>query len=56
MTLPIACANGCEGYFPMTDSYDEGGYEARSSSFKAGVAEYIIEQSKKLLTELGERK
>ena len=41
-----------EGYFPMQDSYDEGGYEARSSNFKAGVGEYIIKEAKKLLSSL----
>ena len=49
MILPCCLTNGSEGYFPMQDSYDEGGYEARSSRFKAGVAEYIIEEGKKLL-------
>ncbi len=49
MILPCCLTNGSEGYFPMQDSYDEGGYEARSSKFKAGVAEYIIEQGQKLL-------
>ena len=38
-----------DGYFPMKDSYDEGGYEARSSSFKAGVAELIIEKGLEIL-------
>ena len=52
MILPCCLSNGSEGYFPMQDSYDEGGYEARSSRFKAGVAEYIIEQGKDLLTKL----
>ena len=52
MIIPIACANGYEGYFPMKDSYDEGGYEARSSNFRAGVAEFIIEEGKKLLKEM----
>ena len=33
-------------------AYDEGGYEARSSSFRAGVAELIIEEGKKLLNDL----
>lgn len=42
ITLPCCCANGYEGYFPMQDAYDEGGYEARSSNFKAGVAEKLI--------------
>lgn len=52
LIFPTCCTNGYEGYFPMQDSYDEGGYEARSSSFKAGVAEFIIEEGKKLLTQI----
>ena len=43
ITLPCCCANGYEGYFPMQDAYDEGGYEARSSNFAAGVAEKLIQ-------------
>lgn len=49
MIIPCCLTNGSEGYFPMQDSYDEGGYEARSSRFKAGVAELIIEEGQKLL-------
>ena len=52
MILPCCASNGCEGYFPMQDSYDEGGYEARSSKFKAGVAEFIIKEGKALLESL----
>ncbi len=52
MTLVSCCANGNEGYFPMQAAYDEGGYEARSSPFKPGVAEAIIEGSVELLREL----
>jgi hypothetical protein len=52
MVMPTCLTNGCEGYFPMQDSYDEGGYEARSSYFKAGVAELIIDEGKKLLESL----
>ena len=44
--------NGYRGYFPMQDAYDEGGYEARSSNFKAGVAEKIIAYGKEMLTEI----
>lgn len=40
--LPVCLANGSEGYFPMKEAFDEGGYEARSSDFKGGVAEAII--------------
>ena len=36
----------------MQDAYDEGGYEARSSNFKAGVAELIIREGTTLLGSL----
>ncbi len=52
LVLPCCLTNGAEAYFPMKDAYDEGGYEARSSSFKAGVAEQIIEEGKMLLRDL----
>ena len=47
--IPCCLVNGSTGYFPMMDSYTEGGYEAEASSFKAGVAEIIIEEGEKLL-------
>ena len=43
MTLPCCLTNGAEGYYPMKEAYDEGGYEARSSNFKAGIAELLID-------------
>ncbi|MBE7034416.1 MAG: hypothetical protein E7406_09350 [Ruminococcaceae bacterium] len=52
LIIPCCITNGYQGYFPMQDSYDEGGYEARSSNFKAGVGEFIIKEGKKLLNEL----
>lgn len=52
MVLPTCLTNGSEGYFPMKDAYDEGGYEARSSNFKSGVAELIIQIGKEMLGEL----
>ena len=52
LVIPTCCTNGYEGYFPMTDAYVEGGYEARSSRFSAGVAELMIEEGRKLLAEL----
>lgn len=52
MVLPCCLVNGDEGYFPMKDAYDEGGYEARSSNYKAGVAELIIDEGKQLLREI----
>ena len=52
LIVPCCLTNGAEGYFPMKDAYDQGGYEARSSNFKAGVAELIIENGKRMLSEL----
>ena len=52
MVCPTCLTNGSRGYFPMKDSYDEGGYEARSSNYKAGVAETIIAEGVKVLESL----
>ena len=52
MILPCCLTNGNEGYFPMQEAYDEGGYESQSSFFKAGVAEFLIEEGAKLLNDL----
>ncbi len=52
MVIPNCIGNGYEGYFPMQDSYDEGGYEARSSRYKAGIGELLIEEGTKLLESL----
>lgn len=50
--MPCALTNGYMGYFPMKSAFDEGGYEARSSTYKSGIAETIIEKGKELLNEL----
>ena len=52
LVLPCCNTNGKEGYFPMQDAYDEGGYEARSSNYKAGTAELLIQEGKALLDTL----
>ena len=52
LVIPLGITNGSQGYFPMMANYDEGGYEARSSSFKAGVAELIIRTGNELINSL----
>jgi hypothetical protein len=52
LVLPCCLVNGSHGYFPMKDAYDEGGYEARSSRFRAGVAELIIDEGQAMLADL----
>jgi len=52
LVLPSCNTNAKEGYFPMLECYEEGGYEAGSSNFKAGVAELIIDAGLDLLEAL----
>ncbi len=52
LVCPCALSNGYEGYFPTREAYEEGGYEARSSYFKAGVAELFIKEGLELLKQL----
>ena len=52
LILPCALTNGKRGYFPVQSAYDEGGYEARTSPFKAGVDKRIIDTAKALLDEM----
>jgi hypothetical protein len=52
MIMPCALTNGYEGYFPVESAYAEGGYEARTSPFKAGVADAIVNRAKEMLKEL----
>lgn len=47
--------NGYEGYIPMRDSFQEGGYEARSSSFCPGIGELMADESVALVKSLAER-
>ncbi len=50
----LSCSNTttAEAYFPTKDAYDEGGYEARSSYFKAGVGELMLNEAISMLNEL----
>ena len=50
--LPCALTNGQEGYFPLRDAFDEGGYEARSSVYTGDVADDIIHGAHTMLENL----
>ena len=52
LVLPTCNTNAKEGYFPMLECYEEGGYEAGGSNYKAGVAELLIEEGKAMLNTL----
>ena len=52
LVIPCCLTNGSVGYFPSTDAYVEGGYEARGSSFKEGIAERLVENGVALLNSI----
>ena len=52
LVLPVCLTNGSIRYFPMQSAFNEGGYEARSCFFKAGVAERIIAGALELLNKI----
>ncbi len=52
LILPCALVNGSMGYFPTKSAYEEGGYESKSSRFKAGVDDVLVNGSIELLNEL----
>ena len=52
MTMPVCCANGYEGYYPMASAFDEGGYEALSAKYARGTAEKLIETSLEIINNL----
>jgi hypothetical protein len=52
LIIPSCLVNGSEGYFPLNDAYEQGGYEARSSNFKAGVADLIVSTGLSMLEDI----
>lgn len=52
MIMPCCITNGYKGYFPTRQAYNEGGYEARSSSYRYDTADKLIAAGKELLNEL----
>jgi len=56
MTFAACCANGYEGYYPAESAYAEGGYEAKTAKYKAGVAETLIATGKEVLETLHTQK
>lgn len=51
-TIPSCCTNGYEGYYPMAQVYEEGGYECNSARYVKGTAEKLIEESCALINSL----
>ena len=54
LTILSCLTNGSRGYFPFSDSFKEGGYEAATSPFGETVADDLIAGQTKLLKSLKE--
>ena len=52
LTILSCLTNGSRGYFPFSDSFKEGGYEAATSPFGETVADDLIAGQTKLLKRL----
>ena len=50
--MPCGLINGSAGYFPLNDAFEEGGYEARSSRYTAGISDAIVAGAKELLARM----
>ena len=51
-TMVTCLTNGGDSYFPTSEAYDEGGYEARTSRLKKGGDEIIVEGMTRLFGDL----
>lgn len=52
LTMTACCANGYDGYYPVSSAYDEGGYEALTAQYVKGTAEQIIDSSLRVINSL----
>lgn len=51
-TMVCCQTNGAQGYYPVAEAYDQGGYEPRNTPFIRGVGEQIIDAGINLLKSL----
>jgi len=56
LTITACCANGYEGYYPTSASFDEGGYEALTSQYVKGTAEQVTDSSLRIINSLKHQK
>lgn len=51
--FPVTCvccqANGCHGYIPTAEAYDQGGYETYATKLNKGAAEKMVEKAVEML-------
>ena len=52
VTFVCCQTNGCEGYYPTAEAYDQGGYEPRNTKFPKGIAEILMDTGDALLQKI----
>ena len=52
VTFVCCQTNGCEGYYPTAEAYDQGGYEPRNTRFPKGIGEILMDTADELLKTL----
>ena len=54
--FPVTCvmcqANGCHGYYPTAEGYDQGGYESYNTPYVKGTAEQLADTADALVATL----
>lgn len=54
--FPVTCvmcqANGCYGYYPTAEAYDQGGYESYNTPYVKGTAEQLADTADALVASL----
>lgn len=51
-TCALCQANGCHGYYPTAEGYDQGGYESYNTPYVKGTAELLADTADKLVASL----
>lgn len=52
VTFACCQTNGCEGYYPTAEAYDQGGYEPRNTKFPKGIAEILMNTGVELMNKI----
>ena len=52
VTFVCCQTNGCEGYYPTAEAYDQGGYEPRNTRFPKGIGEILMDTADGVLQKL----
>lgn len=52
MTMACCLTNGCEGYYPTIEAFEQGGYEPGGTRFPKGIAEILRDAAVELLQQI----